>query len=83
VIIGIIVLYGLSVMEEERSRDVKGERVIRLNSSEKPVSTEMLNAETNYYSLNGCTSEIGPGYRKYVCPTEVKAFDYKLPTVGG
>jgi hypothetical protein len=57
---------------EDRS-NYKNEHIIYENTS-----TKMFLAEFEYYKSHGCYGDPGYDYRKYVCPTEIAPFDYKL-----
>ena len=74
----IIVLYGLSLTDQP-----KKVHVIAEEDESEPLSSAMLNAEAHYYRYKGCVDESGATFRKYVCSTEVKLFNYQLPTYDG
>jgi hypothetical protein len=59
---------------EDRS-NYKKEHVIPGNVT---TSNKMFLAEFEYYRSQGCQADPGFDYRKYVCPTEIAPFDYKL-----
>jgi len=57
--------------------------VIAEDDESEPLSRAMLNAEAHYYEYKGCVDNSGATFRKYVCSTEVKPFNYQLPTYDG